>query len=56
MPGKDGGKAKPMKAPKKGPKDYDDEGKRRGLADVLLQVAECLHVSMTIYRGFSMRV
>lgn len=24
MPGKEAGKAKPLKAPKKGPKDYDD--------------------------------
>eukprot|EP00197_Chlamydomonas_leiostraca_P007890 CAMPEP_0202860860 /NCGR_PEP_ID=MMETSP1391-20130828/2444_1 /ASSEMBLY_ACC=CAM_ASM_000867 /TAXON_ID=1034604 /ORGANISM="Chlamydomonas leiostraca, Strain SAG 11-49" /LENGTH=64 /DNA_ID=CAMNT_0049540133 /DNA_START=54 /DNA_END=248 /DNA_ORIENTATION=+ len=24
MPGKDGGKAKPLKAPKKGDKDYDE--------------------------------
>lgn len=24
MPGKDGGKAKPLKAAKKGPKDYDE--------------------------------
>jgi hypothetical protein len=28
MPGKDGGKAKPLKAPKKGPKDYDEEGEQ----------------------------
>jgi hypothetical protein len=25
MPGKDAGKAKPLKAPKKGPKEYDEE-------------------------------
>lgn len=25
MPGKDAGKAKPLKAPKKGPKEYDED-------------------------------